>query len=169
MTKFWDAGHRGLAGAILTGGLIAGGIDAVSAIASAAGRGKGAIDMFHYIASGLIGTAAFGGGVWTGLLGAAVHFGLTTIMAAIFMLLAARKPILWQNPLAAGMAFGALEFLAMYYVIAPHTLVPVFKEPVGLWANLSTALTHGCYIGLPIALVAQRFFMGRAVLELRTA
>ena len=54
--------------------------------------------MFHYVASGLIGMAAFGGGGWTGLLGIAVHFGLTTLMAAVFVLLAARKPRLAWRP-----------------------------------------------------------------------
>lgn len=169
MTKFLNADVGGLAGAIVTGGLIAGGIDAVSAVASAAGRGKSPLDVFHYIASGLIGMAAFGGGVWTGLLGVAVHFGLTILMAAVFVVLAARKPVLWQNPLAAGLTFGALEFLLMYYVIVPHSGAPKFKQPDGVWANLSTALTHGCYTGLPIALVAQRFFGGKPVATWRTA
>lgn len=169
MTKFPGADARDMAGAIAAGGLIAGGIDAISAIAGAAGRGQGPLDMFRYVASGLIGMGAFGGGVWTGLLGIAVHFGLTTIMAAIFVLLAARKPLLWQNPLASGLAFGALEFLLMYYVIVPHSGAPHFKQPVGVWANLSAALAHGCFIGLPIALIAQRLFGGKPVAELRTA
>ena len=146
--------------AILMGGLLAGGIDAVSAIASAVGKGKGPLDMFRYIASGLIGMAAFGGGVWTGLLGVLVHFGLTTIMAAIFVLLAARRPVLWQNPLPAGLAYGALVFVLMCYVIVPHSGAPRFKPPSEIWGILAGALAHGCYIGLPIALIAQRLFAG---------
>ena len=98
-----------------------------------------------------------------------MHFGLTTLMAAVFVLLAARKPLLWQNPLVSGLAFGALVFLLMNYVIVPHSGAPKFKQPDGVWANLSAALAHGCFIGLPIALIAQRLFGGKPVAELRTA
>lgn len=152
---------KAMIGAIVAGGLVAGAFDAVTAIAGAVGRGQGPLDMFRYIASGLIGMAAFSGGVWTGLLGMLVHFGLTTIMAAGFVLLAARKPQLWQNPLLTGTLYGMLVYLLMYYVIVPHSAAPHFKQPQGFWRNLSAALGHGCFVGIPIALMAQRYFAGR--------
>lgn len=157
------ADMKGMIGAIVAGGLVAGAFDAITAIAGHVAKHQGVLDTFRYIASGLIGMTAFNGEVWTELLGVLVHFGLTTIMATGFVLLAARKRQLWQNPLPAGVLYGMLVYLLMYYVIVPHTGAPHFKQPSGFWANLSTGLGHGCFVGLPIALMAQRYFAGRPV------
>ena len=70
--------------AILWGGAAAGTADIISATGNSAGRGGTPLSVLQYIGSGLLGAVAFQGGWLTGMAGLLVHFGLTTIMAALF-------------------------------------------------------------------------------------
>lgn len=141
--------------AILWGGAAAGAADIISAIG---GRGGKALMVLQYVGSGLIGNLAFNGGWLTGAAGLAVHFGLTTIMAALFVLAARRWSALLQNPWAAGLVYGALLFGAMFYLIVPYlSAAQGWKTPEGFWRNLNGAMAHGFFVGVPIACVARHF------------
>ena len=145
--------------AVLWGGAAAGTADIISAIG---GRGGKAVLVLQYIASGLIGPTAVQGGWLTAAAGLAVHFGLTTIMAALFVLAARRRPVLWQNPWPAGFVYGALLFVIMVYGIVPHlSAAPGWKTPGGFWNNFNGAMMHGFLVGVPIACVARYFLGGR--------
>jgi hypothetical protein len=88
----------------------------------------------------------------------AVHFGLTTIMAALFVLAAQRWTVLLQKPWPAGLIYGALLYGTMFYVIVPHlTAAQGWKTPQGFWSNLGAAMGHGFFVGVPIASVARHF------------
>jgi len=144
--------------AVLLGGFAAGAADIISAIG---GKGGKALLVLQYIGSGLIGMRAVDGGWLTGAVGLAVHFGLTTIMAALFVLAARRWAVLWRNPWLAGFVYGALLYGAMFYVIVPYlSAAPRWKTPQGFWPNLSGAMAHGFFVGVPIACLA-RHFLGR--------
>jgi len=146
--------------AVLLGGFAAGAADIISAIG---GKGGKALLVLQYIGSGLIGMSAVDGGWLTGAAGLGVHFGLTTIMAALFVLAARRWAVLWRNPWLAGFVYGALLYGAMFYVIVPYlSAAPRWKTPQGFWPNLSGAMGHGFFVGLPIACIA-RHFLGRRV------
>jgi len=141
--------------AILLGGLAAGAADIISAFGTQKGR---VLMVLQYIGSGLIGSSAFDGGWATAAVGLAVHFGLTTIMAALFVVAAQRWAALLQRPWPAGLIYGALLYGAMFYVIVPHlTAAQGWKTPQGFWSNLSAAMGHGFFVGLPIASVARHF------------
>lgn len=145
--------------AILWGGAAAGAADIISAIG---GRGGKALMVLQYVGSGLIGKAAVNGGWLTGALGLGVHFGLTTIMAALFALAARRWPVLLQRPWAVGFVYGALLFTAMFYVVVPYlSAAPGWKTPDGFWPNLNGAMAHGFFVGVPIACIA-RYFLGES-------
>ena len=154
---------RQLGLAILVGGMAAGAADIISAIGGRAGsKGDGVAGLvLQYIASGLLGPIAAQGGGLTVAAGLAVHFGLTIIMAALFVLAARRRPELLRSPWLAGMCYGALLYVAMFYLIVPHSLAPQWKTPKGFWANLSAAMSHGFFVGLPIASAAQYFLGAR--------
>ena len=144
--------------AILWGGAVAGAADIISAIG---GRGGKALMVLQYVGSGLIGKAAVNGGWLTGALGLGVHFGLTTIMAALFVLAARRWDLLWRNPWPVGLAYGALLYVAMFYFIVPVlSAAQGWKTPQGFWRNLGAANGHGFFVGVPIASAA-RYFLGR--------
>jgi hypothetical protein len=141
--------------AILLGGVAAGAADIISAFGTQKGRVLGVL---QYIGSGLIGSSARDGGWATAAIGLAVHFGLTTIMAALFVLAARRWTVLLQKPWPAGLIYGALLYGAMFYVIVPHlSAAQGWKTPQGFWSNLSAAMGHGFFVGVPIASVARHF------------
>ena len=152
---------RKLGLAVLVGGMAAGAADIISAIGGRAGRGGDGVagSVLQFVASGLLGPMALKGGGLMVAAGLMVHFGLTTIMAALFVLAAWRRPGLLRSPWLAGMCYGALLSVAMFYVIVPHSLVPQWKTPNGFWANLSAAMAHGFFVGVPIASAA-RYFLG---------
>jgi hypothetical protein len=144
--------------AVLLGGFAAGTADIISAFGTQGGR---VVAVLHYIASGLIGKPAFDGGGLTVGLGLLVHFGLTTIMAALFVLAARRWDLLWRNPWPVGLAYGALLYVAMFYFIVPVlSAAQGWKTPQGFWRNLGAANGHGFFVGVPIASAA-RYFLGR--------
>lgn len=143
--------------AILVGGMAAGAMDIISAVA-----GKDPLRVLQYIGSGLIGKIAFDGGWWTGAAGLAVHFGLTLIMAALFVLVARRWTILLQQTWLAGMVYGALIYVAMFYFIVPVLSAATnWKTPEGFLANLKGAMLHGLLVGLPIAAAARHYMVER--------
>jgi len=152
---------RRLGLAVFAGGMAAGAADIISAIGGRAGKGGDGVaaGILQYIASGLLGPMASQGGGLTVVAGLAVHFGLTIIMAALFVLAAERRPVLLESPWLAGLCYGALLYVCMFYFIVPHSLAPQWKTPKGFWSNLSAAMGHGFFVGLPIASAA-RYFMG---------
>ena len=138
--------------AILWGGVAAGTVDIVAAF-----RGGAPVGVLQFIASGLLGKTALEGGWPAAAAGLAVHFGLTTIMAAVFVLAARRWPQLLRSPWLSGLIYGALLFAAMNYVIVPHSAVATWKHPPGFWGNINGAMGHGFFVAVPIACIARHF------------
>ncbi|HET8647044.1 MAG TPA: hypothetical protein VFO85_16225, partial [Vicinamibacteria bacterium] len=79
--------------AILLGGLVAGTMDITAAILLYARRGVPPLRILQSVASGLLGRAAFTGGVPTAALGLALHFFIATTAAAVYVLAARRLPL----------------------------------------------------------------------------
>jgi hypothetical protein len=142
--------------AILWGGLVAGTLDILSAFASYVPHGATEPGILKYIASGLIGAGAMKGGDAIAWLGLGVHFGLTTIMAAVFTLAALKLPGLLARPWLSGCAYGLLTWGLMVYVIVPHSGAPGWKLPVG-WDIAGGLLAHFFFVGTPIAHIARHF------------
>lgn len=138
--------------AILLGGIVAGTIDVGAAMLIS---GKGLVFILHFIAGGLLGKAAFQGGVGTAALGLIVQWALSIIIAAIFVLASLRLPILRRRWVASGLAFGVPVYFVMTYVVLPlsamgngwsFALVPFLK-------NLAAMLVFG----LIVAAFARRY------------
>jgi hypothetical protein len=145
MRKIW---------AIVLGGLAAGFLDHMSALASFLPHGASALRMHQYLASGVIGPAAFSGGWATALLGLGVHFSLTTLMAGIFVLASQKFPILLRYPWYSGPTYGVLLYFVMTYIVVPLSAVSDWKPAQG-WAIVGGLLAHCFYVGLPIASIAR--------------
>jgi hypothetical protein len=143
--------------AVLAGGAAAGAADIISAL----GSRPDPLGTLQYIASGLIGNVAFEGGWWTGAAGLAVHFGLTTLMAILFIAAARRWTALLDETWIAGMVYGAVIYAAMFYFIVPVlSAASNWKTPEGFLPNLSGAMLHGFLVGMPIA-AAARHYLGK--------
>ena len=141
---------------ILAGGLAAGTLDQLSACASLIPRGISAEHMLQYIASGAIGPRAFSGGAAAAALGLAVHFSLTTLMAAGYVLACRRLASLARRPWIWGPAYGIATCLIMNYIAVPLSLAPNWRPPAG-WELVQALLAGAFYVGLPIASIAAFF------------
>lgn len=140
--------------AVLLGGTIAGVLDIAFAISFAAYNGVAPVRLLQIVASGVLGNAAFSGGIGTAGLGLACHFGLSFIWATLFLLVAQRVPRLFSHPLLFGILFGVLVFLVMRLVVLPLSAFPYPVSFKPLAASLDL-LSHMFLFGVPIAMATQ--------------
>jgi uncharacterized membrane protein YagU involved in acid resistance len=141
--------------AVLLGGSIAGVLDITFAISFAAYNGATPVRLLQTVASGLLGTAAFAGGVPVAALGLALHFVMSFVWAGGFLVLARLVPALTLHPLVSGIVFGAFVFFAMRLVVLPLSAFPyrVTFEPL---ATVLDLLSHTLLFGVPIAWAIRR-------------
>jgi uncharacterized membrane protein YagU involved in acid resistance len=146
---------------VLAGGAVAGTLDILFAISFAAYNGVGPVRLLQTVASGLLGTAAFGGGIPVAALGLVLHFALSLLWATIFLGLALLAPSLVRYPLAVGAGFGIAVFLAMRLVVLPVSAFPypVTFKPLATTLDL---LSHAFLFGLPIAWAVRKALLGAA-------
>jgi hypothetical protein len=142
--------------AIIVGGSIAGACDITYAIVFSAFRGVPALRVLQSVASGLLGSAAFKGGMPIGLLGLFLHFLIALTAATIFYLASRRLTFLLRRPIISGVLYGLIIYGVMNLVVLPLSAYPrrVTFPPLVLATGL---FVHMFLIGLPIALAARRF------------
>jgi len=140
---------------VLAGGLVAGTLDIVYACVFWGLRnGVPPRRILQSVAAGLLGKATFDGGARTAALGLALHYFIALSMAVAYYLVARRWPLLRQQPVWCGAAYGLLLYGIMNYVVVPLSAAgPGSKNP--LWITLSIVV-HVVLIGIPIALFARR-------------
>ncbi len=154
-----DARSSGRMQAIAVGGLAVAVLDAVDAlVAYKLAFGMSPLAIYQFVASGLLGQAAYAGGVPAALLGLLVHFLVAFIAAAVFVLASERLPGLRRKAVAWGLGYGVLVFLVMGFVVIPLSRIP--PSPPTLPLLLNGLLGHALLVGLPIALAARRY-LGR--------
>ena len=143
---------------ILIATLIAGTLDILSAFVFAGMSGMKPLGVLRFVASGPFGASASPTPGWAAI-GLAVHFAIMACMAAAYILVAARIPALLRHPIAAGLAYGVLLWLIMYWIVLPFRFGMPF--PSTLWALGNQLFSHCILTGIPIALIASRF-VGRS-------
>ena len=77
------------------------------------------------IASGLLGKAAFHGGGGVMLLGLVLQWVMSTIIAGVFTLAAARAPALARRWVLNGALYGVVVFIVMNFVVVPQSFAPI--------------------------------------------
>jgi len=112
------------------------------------------IQVLQYIASGALGNSAFRGGLATAALGAAFHFLIAWVAAAVFVLASRRLEILKTQAVSAGLLYGAAVYFFMNYVVLPLSAVAPAAFQLGLFLN--GVIGHAVFVGLPISLIARR-------------
>lgn len=110
--------------------------------------------IFQYIASALLGQAAFTGGFATTLLGFLLHFGISFVVAAVFILASTKLAFLRRAAIPFGLLYSVAVFAVMNILIVPFTLAPKLTAtlPLALNALIGALL----YIGLPCGLAVSR-------------
>lgn len=133
--------------AILRGGLAAGTVD----IAAAAMIYQvSPIKVLKSIAGGLLGRSASAGDISVALLGLALQWAMSIIIATIFVIAAYRLSGLLHRWIVSGMAYGVVIFVVMNYVVVPLSATgdgafPHFK-PLGLIENLGAMILFGVIV-----------------------
>lgn len=146
--------------AVLVGGFMAGALDIAFAISFAAYNGVAPIRLLQTVASGLVGNAAFAGGVPMAALGLALHFGMSLLWAGVFLALVWLKPSLAAlHPFMSGIAFGIIVFFVMRLVVLPLSAFPypVTFKPLATTLDL---LSHTLLFGVPIAWAVRKAVIG---------
>ncbi len=147
--------------AVLVGGLVAGILDAADGVVALyLAAGMDPIQVLQYIASGLLGSASFRGGMATAGLGAALHFFIAFVAAAVYVLASRRVAALRQRPILCGAAYGVGVYLFMNFLVLPLSAVPPSSVTVGLMLN--GTIGHALFVGVPIALATRRAARGTA-------
>jgi hypothetical protein len=136
--------------AILLAGLAAGVGDTLLA-AGMYRVGPGPI--YRSVASGLVGReAAVRGGLVTATLGLLLHFFIATTAAAVYFAASTRVKLLVAQAVPCGLVFGVAVYFFMKQIVVPLSAA----RPIAFaWAGL---VGHAFLVGLPIALVARRWF-----------
>ena len=143
--------------AILAGGLIGGAFDITYACAVWAFRGVSPIRVGQSVASGLLGReSALAGGVATGLLGFALHFGMALIMAAVYYGAATRIPWLVKRAAWCGPIYGLGLYLTMNYIVLPLSAIGRHGGTGPLYLVIPEILVHMFGVGLTMALFTRR-------------
>jgi uncharacterized membrane protein YagU involved in acid resistance len=141
--------------AVLIGGAIAGALDILFAITFAYSEGVSPMSLLQTVASGVLGKASYEGGAGAAALGLALHFLISLLLAAAYVLASRRLDGLTKHPVVAGAVFGIGVFLLMRLVVLP---LSAFPHPVRfrLLASVLDLLSHMFLFGLPIALAARK-------------
>ncbi len=141
--------------AIFVGGLIAGVFDLTYAIVFSSLHKVPAMWVIQSVASGILGKAAFDGGLSTAILGAFLHFFIACAWASIFYMLSRKIRFLTQHAVLSGLLYGAIIYAVMYLIVLPNSAYPIQIKfvPSRVAINL---IAHMFLIGLPIALVVRK-------------
>ncbi len=108
----------------------------------------------QFVASGLLGPAAYQGGLAAAGLGLLVHCLVALGAAAAFVLAVRALPLLLRAAVPFGLAHGLAVWVVMNQVVIPLSRIP--PSPTSLPLLWNGLIGHALLVGLPIALVARR-------------
>ena len=138
--------------ALLYGTLTVGVLDLLDALLFFGARGVAPVRILQAIAAGLLGRAAFGGGVGAALLGVLLHFFIAFAIVAAYLLASRRFPALARHPLVYGPLYGLGVYAVMSFVVVPLSAAPDGPKPLPVIVN--GLLIHALGVGLPSAVFA---------------
>ena len=145
--------RRGIAPAIVAGGLTAATCDFIAAMLI---YHLPALTVGKAVARGWFGREkAMAGGLDVSIIGIVSHYSILLAAAAIFVFASLRFPILRRRAVIVGILFGLCIYVVMHFVVLPLSAAgPGNPKGVQLVEEL---LGHMFVIGLPIALWARKF------------
>jgi uncharacterized membrane protein YagU involved in acid resistance len=141
---------------VLVAGVVAGAIDIGYACGFWVVRaGTPPTRILQSVAAGLLGPAAFVGGLAAAALGLLLHFAIAVVVAVVFVTTARRWPALARQPWRWGLLYGLAVYVVMNHVVVPLSAAGGGGAGDPLWVSL-TVLVHAVGIGVPVAFGAQR-------------
>lgn len=113
------------------------------------------VEVLKYIASGVMGNAAFVGGLGTALIGLILEFIMTIIIAGIFIFSADRIALLRKNIIVGSLLYGFGVFVVMNFIVQPLSAAPALPAPP-MGVLIEMVLEHILLIGLPLGILVKR-------------
>ena len=110
--------------------------------------------IFQGVASGLLGRAAFDGGIATYSLGLLLHIVVGICIATVFYLVSSKWTALLKRPVVAGLIYGMIAYLGMNYIVIPLSAARSGRFHLSYF--LIEIIGHALLVGLPIALIARK-------------
>ena len=141
--------------ALLWAGFTCGVLDITAALVVYGFFGAKPMRLLQGIASGLLGTKAFNGGVATALLGLLCHFVIAFGAAAVFLVASRALPFLLQHAVVSGVLYGVAVYFFMNRIVVP--LSAAAPRPFSLRLMIVGIVIHIFCVGLPISLTVRRF------------
>jgi hypothetical protein len=142
---------------ILTIGLFAGTLDIADALIFNEWRGITPTRVLQYIASGVLGTAAFHGGPASAGLGLALHYLIALGWTTLFYMASRKLTVLTRRPILSGLVYGGLIYLVMNFVVLPASRVPHPSNPTTIASLVNGILALMLCIGLPVSVLTARY------------
>ncbi len=115
----------------------------------------------QFIAAGLLGGAAYMGGIGTALLGLFLHLVISLVVAAVFLVAVQRLSVLRRNVLIGAVLYSIAVHWVLLFVVIPLSAIPAADPPPPLGLLLIWgAVGHFLTVGLPLVFVARRNLLG---------
>lgn len=118
------------------------------------------VQVLTTVGSGLIGPGIWKMGALGPVIGAASHFAISIILAALFLVGARFAPVLVQRPLWSGVVYGTFVFGIMNAIVVPLSLASMRGPPPDLITLLGWAAN--ILFGVVLAWVAARMLRSDA-------
>jgi hypothetical protein len=151
-----ERSNQNLVKAIVLTGLLAGTLDITSAMLI---NQVYPLPIGRFIATGILGREALSGGVGMGIFGLFLHYVIAFIWTIIFFIAYPRLNILSRNKVIVGLAYGIVVWIGMNLIVVPVSNVP--NRPMQLKGALIGASVLMVMIGLPISIMAHRYYAGK--------
>jgi hypothetical protein len=141
--------------AVLWAGFACGVLDITAALVVYGFFGARPVRLLQGIASGLLGSRAFDGGLTTALLGLLCHFVVAFGAAAAFFFASRSIGFLIEHAVVSGVLYGVAVYFFMNLIVVPFSAAA--KRPFSLRMMLIGVVIHIFCVGLPISLSVRRF------------
>lgn len=152
MSKAVDANRmaswRAALGVIIAAGIAGGVVDAIYFSTMSLLNGRSPIAVLQGIASFWRGAATRNGGVASAAIGLATHFGLATVMAGGYFVIAKMISPFRRRPLAFGTVYGILLYGVMYFIVLPQRWPALYPR----FDGARSFLDIGAHVGVGIAI-----------------
>jgi hypothetical protein len=140
--------------AILYATLAVGVLDATDGVVFRGLQGQNPIQVLQYIASSVLGTRSFSHGLASAGLGLVLHFAVSLVVVAIYILASRRVAVLRTQWVFVGLLYGVAVWAVMNLVLLPLTAVAHDPIPLAAWVN--GVISHALFVGLPSAFFAHK-------------
>ena len=114
------------------------------------------ITVSQYIASGILGNAAFEGGIATALLGVLIHLLISFVIAGVFILSADRIPLLRRYAIPGALVYGFGVFIVLNFIVIPLSKAPPLPASTrAVPLLIETTIEHILVIGLTLGIIVR--------------